>query len=92
MEMPRVLETVLLREEGGEAFALEIDSGEVFALNGTAAQILHLCQQGQNIPQITAALLAGLTEPTPAEVVQQDVEETLQTFVELGLCTFAPLA
>ena len=75
----KVPDTVLLREEGGEHFALDIDSGEVFSLNVTAAQILSFAQQRLTIPEITQALMASVTEPTPTDVIQQDVEETLQT-------------
>ncbi|MFM7201004.1 MAG: PqqD family protein [Myxococcota bacterium] len=88
MLTPRVLDTVMLQEEGGESFALDLESGEVFSLNPTAAQILRMCQLGRSLPDITAQLLSETLEPADPELVKEDVEETVQTFISLGLCTY----
>lgn len=88
MLTPRVLDTVMLQEESGEFFALDLNTGEVFSLNSTAAQILRMCEQGLALPEMISHLRQALHEPVDPQLIQQDVEETLQTFVHLGLCAY----
>lgn len=83
---PHVLSSILIKQEDNQTYALDIDSGEVFALNNTAAKILAGCQQGLSVLQIAAGLISDLSEPTPEALVLQDVEETLQELIQLGIC------
>ena len=82
-----VRDSVLIQEEGGQTFAFDIDTGEAFELNATAATILKGTREGLSPLEIARQLLSSLTEPTPEALVLQDVEETLLELTNLGLCT-----
>lgn len=80
-----LIQSVLIQDEGDQTFAFDIDTGEAFELNASAATILRGAREGRSPLEIVQDLMASLTEPTPEALILQDVEETLLELRSLGL-------
>ena len=78
---------VVLQQIGDEAVLLKLDDESVFSLNGTAAQVAALIEQGLSVPAIVRELSA--LYPAEADVVAADVHELIRTLVVRGLVLVA---
>jgi hypothetical protein len=74
---------VVLQQIGDEAVLLKLNEETVFVLNGTAAGIAALIEQGLPVPAIVEALAAQYA--APADVVAGDVRALIDVFVRRGL-------
>jgi hypothetical protein len=86
MKLPRTRPGVILQRDQGDLFLLDTERGEVFEVNATAAAIFELCEGGASYDGAVAQLAAGLSEPGQEPEILLDVQATVRSFQELGIC------
>lgn len=79
----RLHESVVLREENGARFALDLERGEILDLNESAALLVELLREGAAMPGLVAALRERYPEVGEAEATR-DVEDALAELSALG--------
>ena len=80
---PRHSPTVEKEAIDSELIVLDTQAGQVHKLNSTAAMIFELCD-GSRSPEQIATFIADACEQ-PQDLVLEDVEKALATFLELKL-------
>ena len=85
-ELPRRLESIVLRELGAEAMLYDAEGDRVVRLNRTARRIWILCD-GEHTPDVMATVLRQEFRVDPAIDLSQDVAQTLASFAAGGLLT-----
>ena len=80
-----IADGVLLREEGGDAFLVHLESGRFFGLNRTGLIVWNALQDGDD-PH--AAVAARWPDVDAAER-RRDVDALVAALVEAGLATTA---
>jgi hypothetical protein len=74
---------VVLQQIGDEAVLLKLNEETAFVLNGTAAGIAALIEQGLPVPAIVEELARQYA--SPADVVAGDVRALIDVLVRRGL-------
>lgn len=83
MRLPPVPDRVMVRQDEGDWYAMNLETGELYSLNQSAADILSCCRRGltldEAVDEISSRHVAGL------EKVRPDVIKTVARLKELGL-------
>lgn len=82
-QIQRLHPGVVLREENGARFALDLERGEILDLNESAALLLELLREGEGVTGLVAALRARYPDVGEAEATR-DIEDLLAELGALG--------
>jgi len=83
MKLPQVPGRVMLREDGGEWYAMNLETGNLFKLNRSAFDILSFCQRGLTVDEAVAEMSAH--HQSGLDKIRPDIIKTIARFKEYGL-------
>jgi hypothetical protein len=86
MLLPRANPEILVKEEHGDFFLLDTESGEVYRVNATAARIFSYCQAGSSYAEAVRGLATLFRAEGQEQTVLEDVQDTVRQLQQLGLC------
>ncbi|TSC23899.1 PqqD family protein [Corallococcus sp. Z5C101001] len=89
LSLPRATSGVIVQQQDGAFFLLDTEGGEVFRVNETAARIFELCQSGTSLDGAVASLARSAGAVGQDADIREDVQRTVEQFLELGLCEAA---
>jgi PqqD family protein of HPr-rel-A system len=82
---PRVREDIVFRPAGQEYVAYDPVSGQLHALNLTAALVWEMCDGAHSLDDMVREVTRTLQDAPPPDEVRRLLSETLRVFRDQGL-------
>lgn len=89
-ERPATRSDLVFRELADEWVLFDPDGRRLHVMNLTAALVWSHCTGERSFEEIVSAVQEAFDDPPPADRVEADVRETLETFVGKGLLEEEP--
>src|ERR1700691_3010647 len=87
---PKRTSQVIAQRASDDWLLFNMEDGQYFSLNEIGGRVWELCDGTHNVPQLVQVLAAEYD--APAEVLEQDVIELLESFQSGKLITWFPAA
>lgn len=81
MKLPKIKDEIMVRKEEHDFYVIDMEKGEMYRLNRTAAEIFQACRENLSLEEIITRLSEGKEEELA--LIKQDVLETIKKFSEL---------
>ncbi len=81
MKLPKIKDEIMVRREEDDFYVIDIEKGEIYRLNRTAAAIFESCRENLSLEELITRLSEGKEEELT--LIKQDVLETIKKFREL---------